>query len=88
MKNRDKRTTIKYHNCLKCHKVSHGDTLGAISMELDISDVKEIGLENLYYVPILVLISLMLIFIIFRNSLSKYRIIFENLTKSLNILIL
>ena len=75
-------------DCLKCHKVSHGDTLGAISMEIDISDIKEIGLENLYYVPIIVLIALVLVFIIFKNSLSKYGIIFENLTKSLNLAIL
>ncbi len=75
-------------DCLKCHKVSHGDTLGAISMELDISDIKEIGLENIYYVPTIVLISLLLLFLIFKNSLGKYRMIFENLTKSLNLAIL
>ena len=46
------RVTIPYNaeknssiNCLSCHNVKDGDTLGAISIELNISDIKNSGLN-------------------------------------------
>ena len=72
-------------DCLKCHNVPNGAVLGAISMELDITDLKEISLENFYFIPLIILFSLLIILLIFKNNLKIYNYVFSNLTKSLNL---
>ena len=54
-------------------------------MELDITDLKEISLENFYFIPLIILSALLIILVIFRNNLKKYNYVFANLTKSLNL---
>ena len=71
-------------NCLSCHNGSQGDTLGAISMELDMSELKDIGLETIYLIPIIMIIGLLLILLIFKRKLNQYSLVFDNLSKSLN----
>jgi diguanylate cyclase (GGDEF)-like protein len=72
-------------DCLKCHNVQNGAVLGAISIELDITDLKEISLENFYFIPLIILSSLLIILLIFRNNLKTYNYVFSNLTKSLSL---
>ena len=50
------RITIPYNvslqsgiDCTKCHKAHMADTLGAISMEFDISDLKQTSLGSFYF---------------------------------------
>lgn len=71
-------------NCLSCHNGVQGDTLGAISMELDISELKNIGLETIYLIPIIMIIGMVLILFIFKRKLEQYSLVFDNLSKSLN----
>jgi two-component system, cell cycle response regulator len=71
-------------NCINCHNASQGDTLGAISMELNMSEIKNIGLETIYLIPIMMIIGVLLIFYIFRKKLNQYSLVFNNLSKSLN----
>ena len=71
-------------NCLSCHNASQGDTLGAISMELDMSEAKDLGLETIYLIPILMIIGTLLILFIFKRKLEQYSLVFDNLSKSLN----
>ena len=53
------RVTIPYNavaekgiDCLKCHNVPQGTTLGTVSLVLDISTLKEIGIESIYVVSL------------------------------------
>lgn len=71
-------------DCLSCHNASLGDTLGAISMELNISELEDSEFENIYLIPILVIIGMLLILFIFRKIFKQYSLIFNNLSKSLD----
>ena len=54
-------------NCLSCHNVQRGDTLGAISMEFDISDMRNDG-----FMTILKILGINLLFIIVALVLINY----------------
>ena len=54
-------------NCLTCHNVNRGDTLGAISMEFDITDMRNTGLFT-----ILKILGINLLFIIIVLMLINY----------------
>ena len=71
-------------DCLSCHNATSGDTLGAVSMELDISELKNIGLETIYLIPIIMIVGILLILFIFKNKLEQDKLIFEGISKSLN----
>lgn len=34
-------------NCLNCHNVKYGETLGAVSIELDVNDLKQVGINSI-----------------------------------------
>ncbi len=66
-------------NCLSCHNVDKGTTLGAISMEFDISDMRTQGI-----ITILKIIAIMSIFIIvmlflINHYITPYIKLFSNL---------
>ncbi len=71
-------------DCLSCHNASQGDTLGAISMELNINDLESSQLENIYLIPIIVLMGMLITLFIFKKTVNQYSMIFNNLSKSLN----
>jgi diguanylate cyclase (GGDEF)-like protein len=54
-------------NCLSCHDVKRGDTLGAISMEFDITDMRNTG-----FFTILKILGINLLFIIMALMLINY----------------
>ena len=71
-------------DCLSCHNASSGDTLGAISIELNISELEDSEFENIYLIPIVVIIGMLLILFLFRKIFNQYSLIFNNLSKSLD----
>ena len=71
-------------DCLSCHNASLGDTLGVISMELNISELKDMGFETIYLIPIVIIVGVLIILFIFKQTLNQYILIFDNLSKSLN----
>ncbi|QOG11564.1 GGDEF domain-containing protein [Arcobacter sp. FWKO B] len=84
------RVTIPYKavndgntDCLKCHNVQFGDTLGVISVVIDISDLKQLGLKTLYMLSILILILFIIIFPILNKILHKYFDIIEKLGENI-----
>jgi diguanylate cyclase (GGDEF)-like protein len=74
-------------DCLSCHNASRDDTLGAISMELDISELKDIVFETIYLIPLIMIIGMVIILLIFKNMVNQYSLLFDNLSKSLNLAI-
>ncbi len=77
------RMTIPYNatsdsslNCLKCHDAKIGDTLGAISMVIDIDDVKLMGLRTVLDIALVAFAVLILIQILTSRFLTPYMMIF------------
>ena len=73
------RVTIPYKatinnqiNCLDCHNVQRGDTLGAVSITLDISDFKSEGIFKLLSIIIITFIAIIALLIIINRMISPY----------------
>ena len=86
------RITIPYNvslqsgiDCTKCHKAHMADTLGAISMEFDISDLKQTSLGSFYFIPLILILGLLVLLLISKKILTQYSFIFENLAKNLTL---
>lgn len=78
------RVTIPYNaiadkgiNCLKCHNVQQGTTLGAISLVLDISTLKEIGIESIYIVSLFILLTIIFFLIYNKKYIMPYFRLYE-----------
>jgi len=86
------RITIPYNaiaekgiNCLKCHNVKQGATLGAVSLILNIDTLKDIGIESIYIISLFILLTIIFFLVynkkyimpyfrlyeLFRNNISK-----------------
>lgn len=74
-------------DCNKCHNVQYGETLGAVSLKMDISDIKQIGLEITYLIPFLILLTIFLIIILARKNSEHYILVLDKLAKSIKLAI-
>ncbi len=84
------RITIPYNavaekgiDCMSCHNVEYGSTLGAVSLELDVSDVKQLGVETIYSITMMVFVGIVLIIFLVRKILNPYSNLFNDLSRSL-----
>jgi len=71
------RVTIPYKaeqnniaNCISCHDVSYGETLGAVSIVMDISDIRTSGLRLAIMIMLFTLIAILLV-LFFANKALK-----------------
>ena len=64
-------------DCLKCHMVKQGATLGAVSLVLDISALKQIGIESVYIIGFLILFAVIFIVLFSRKILAPYFELYE-----------
>jgi len=78
------RVTIPYNavadkgiNCLNCHHVKQGETLGAVSLIVDISTIKEIGIESLYIISVIILLTIIFFLIYSKKVVSPYFKLYE-----------
>lgn len=60
----------KYIDCIQCHNVNYGDTLGAISIELDISRAQIAGIKTIFF-ALTFLLFVVLIVIPFLNKMMR-----------------
>lgn len=84
------RVTIPYKasaysnpNCLNCHNVKEGDTLGAISLEFDISNIRREGIFTLVKIATITLIFILIAMIAVKILFKPYLNFFANLQESL-----
>ena len=84
------RVTIPYNaasegklNCLNCHNVKYGQTLGAVSIILDITNVKQSGLQSIYIISAITLFSILIIIYLTSHLLTPYITLFEELSSSI-----
>ena len=66
-------------NCLSCHDVKVGDTLGAISMEFDISNMRTDGMLTIIKILGINLIFTIIVLILINKYLSPYTKLFSNM---------
>jgi len=81
------RVTIPYQattdggntNCLTCHEVKRGDTLGAISMEFDISDMRTAGMLTILKILGINVLFIIIVLILINKYVTPYTKLFTNL---------
>lgn len=73
------RVTIPYNaklhkgiNCLECHNVKENSTLGAVSIILDVSTLKEVGLKSIYIIFAIILATIIIIFLFTKKVFNPY----------------
>ncbi len=66
-------------NCLTCHNVKRGDTLGAISMEFDISDMRTSGMFTILKIFGINMLFLLIVLLLLNHYVTPYIKLFSNL---------
>ena len=66
-------------NCLSCHDVQRGDTLGAISMEFDINDMRTDGAVTIMKILGINLFFTIIVLVLINKYLSPYIKLFSNM---------
>ncbi|WP_373034700.1 GGDEF domain-containing protein [Sulfurimonas sp.] len=66
-------------NCLSCHNVKRGDTLGAISMEFDISDMRASGMLTILKILGINMLFLVVVLFLLNHYVTPYMKLFSNL---------
>ena len=83
------RVTIPYNvqadtpRCLSCHNVSTGDTLGVISMEFDITNMRNSGAVTILKILGINLLFIVFILILINYYISPYTKLFTNLQEGI-----
>jgi len=66
-------------NCLSCHNVKKGDTLGVISMEFDISKIRTNGAVTLFKIMAMNLLFVIMILFLINYYVAPFTKLFTNL---------
>ncbi len=72
-------TPIDNTNCMSCHNVNRGDTLGIISMEFDISDMRSSGMMTILKILGINLLFIVVVLILINYYVTPYMNLFSNL---------
>jgi len=85
--NTNVRVTIPYNanvTCLNCHNVKEGQTLGAISIVLDVSTLKEIGIRSIYVILTIILLAVIMVFLFSKKVFNPYFSLYTKLRDNIN----
>ena len=66
-------------NCLSCHNVKRGDTLGAISMEFDISDMRTSGMLTILKILGINMLFLVIVLFLLNHYVTPYMKLFSSM---------
>jgi len=78
-----KATTNRSINCLSCHDVNRGDTLGAISMEFDITHMRNSGMVTILKILAINLIFTIIVLFLLNYYVTPYMKLFTNLQEGI-----
>lgn len=78
-----KATTSGTPNCLECHDVQRGDVLGAISMEFDISSMRNTGAFTIIKILGINLIFLIIALLLINRYVTPYIKLFSNMQEGI-----
>ncbi|MDD2567392.1 MAG: GGDEF domain-containing protein, partial [Thiovulaceae bacterium] len=76
-------TTTGTPNCISCHNVKRGDTLGAISMEFDISGMRNIGMLTIIKILGINILFLIVVLFLINYYITPYTQLFSNLQEGI-----
>jgi len=66
-------------NCLSCHDVKNGDTLGVISMEFDITNMRSAGFFTILKILALNIVFIIIVLILINHYVTPYLKLFSNM---------
>jgi len=66
-------------SCLRCHDVAPGDTLGAISMEFNITDMRNTGMLTIIKILALNIIFIIIVLFLINYYVTPYMKLFSNM---------
>jgi len=78
-----KASTTGNPNCLSCHEVQRGDTLGAISMEFDITPMRNTGMITVLKILGINLIFIVIVLLLINHYITPYMQLFEDMQKGI-----
>jgi len=70
-------------NCMQCHNTNEGEVLGALSMDIDITDIRTENLVILFKIFLTVLFITLISLYIIRRFIKPYTKLFGDLEKSI-----
>lgn len=70
-------------NCLACHDVKNNDTLGIISMEFDISDMRNSGFFTILKILGINILFIIIAMMLINRYISPYLSLFENMQEGI-----
>lgn len=76
-------TTISSANCLQCHNVQRGDTLGAISMKFDITNMRNNGLLTVFKILGINLVFIVIVLFLINHYVTPYIKLFSNMQEGI-----
>ena len=78
-----KAITIGNPNCLSCHDVKRGDTLGVISMEFDITNMRNDGLVTILKILGINLLFIIIALLLINHYVTPYLKLFSNMQEGI-----
>ncbi len=70
-------------NCLSCHNVNRDDTLGAISMEFDITNMRNTGMLTILKILALNLVFIIIVLFLINYYITPYMKLFADMQKGI-----
>ena len=70
-------------NCLTCHNVQRGDVLGAVSMEFDITEMRNAGAITILKILALNIVFIIIVLILINHYVSPYMRLFSNMQEGI-----
>ena len=74
-----KATELDTPNCLSCHNVENGATLGAISMEFDITNMRTGGALTILKIAMINILFIIIVLLLLNYYITPYTKLFSNL---------
>ncbi len=78
-----KATELDTPNCLSCHNVEKGATLGAISMEFDITNMRTEGAITIFKIAMINILFIIIVLLLMNYYVTPYTTLFANLQKGI-----
>ena len=70
-------------NCLQCHDVAMGETLGAISMEFDITSMRNSGMVTIFKILAINIIFIIIVLLLINYYVTPYMKLFTNMQEGI-----
>ncbi|OHE11596.1 MAG: diguanylate cyclase, partial [Sulfurimonas sp. RIFOXYC2_FULL_36_7] len=76
-------TPVDNTNCISCHNVNRGDTLGIISMEFDISEMRSSGMVTILKILGINILFIVVVLMLINYFVTPYMNLFSNMQEGI-----